>query len=89
VDGLQALEIAESFSPDVAFVDIGLPGLNGHEVARRLRARMGGRVLLIAMSGYGQPEDLARTREAGFDHHLVKPVPIARIEELVAEHQDA
>jgi signal transduction histidine kinase len=88
-DGVEALRVADAFSPDVAFVDIGLPGLDGHEVARRLRARLGRRVVLVAMSGYGQPEDVARTREAGFDHHLVKPVPIRRIEELVAEHREA
>jgi signal transduction histidine kinase/ActR/RegA family two-component response regulator len=85
-DGVEALEVAKSFSPDVAFVDIGLPGLDGHEVGRRLRSRLGGRVLLVAMSGYGQPEDVARTRDAGFDHHLVKPVPIEHIKELVAVH---
>jgi CheY-like chemotaxis protein len=85
-DGVEALEVARSFSPDVAFVDIGLPGLDGHEVGRRLRSRLGGRVLLVAVSGYGQPEDIARTRDAGFDHHLVKPVPIERIKELVAAH---
>jgi signal transduction histidine kinase/CheY-like chemotaxis protein len=88
-DGVEALEVAKTFSPDVAFVDIGLPGLDGHEVGRRLRARLGRRVLLVAMSGYGQPEDIARTRDAGFDHHLVKPVPIAHINELVSEHCEA
>jgi two-component system, sensor histidine kinase len=87
-NGVEALEVAQSFSPDVAFVDIGLPGLDGHEVARRLRTRLGPGIVLVAMSGYGQPEDIARTREAGFDHHVVKPVPITRIEELVATDRD-
>ncbi|HMJ12994.1 MAG TPA: ATP-binding protein [Polyangiaceae bacterium] len=73
-DGLEALDVARRFSPDVAFVDIGLPGIDGYEVARRLRTQLQRRVVLIAMSGYGQDEDRARSHEAGFDDHLVKPV---------------
>jgi len=76
VDGLQALERASAGSFDVALIDIGLPGLDGLEVARRLRG-MGPRLattLLVAVTGYGAPQDHARSREAGFDLHLVKPV---------------
>jgi len=60
--------------PDVAFVDLGLPGFDGFEVARRVRAAGGAPVLLIAVSGYGQLEDRKRAQDAGFDGHLTKPV---------------
>jgi signal transduction histidine kinase/ActR/RegA family two-component response regulator len=84
-DGLEALEIAARFAPDVAFVDIGLPGIDGYEVGRRLRAKLDERVVLIAMTGYGQDEDRALSREAGFDEHLVKPVQRERIEQVLAQ----
>jgi PAS domain S-box-containing protein len=74
-DGEAGLEAAAAFRPDVAFLDIGMPRLDGHECARRIRSESwGGGVLLVAMTGWGQEEDRRRTREAGFDHHLVKPV---------------
>jgi PAS domain S-box-containing protein len=74
-DGQAGLEAAETFRPDVAFLDIGMPLVDGHECARRIRGQAwGGGVLLVAMTGWGQEEDRRRTREAGFDHHLVKPV---------------
>ncbi len=76
VDGLQALERATAGAFDVALIDIGLPGIDGLEVARRLRA-MGSRfspTLLVAITGYGAPQDHIRSREAGFDLHVVKPV---------------
>ncbi len=76
VDGPQALDRAIAGAFDVALIDIGLPGLDGLEVARRLR-RMGPRLattLLVAITGYGAPQDHARSRAAGFDLHLVKPV---------------
>jgi two-component system, sensor histidine kinase len=82
-DGLEAVDVATRFSPDVAFIDIGLPKLDGYEVVRRLRGRLDRRVILVAMSGYGQSEDRARSTEAGFDHHLVKPVANERIEQLL------
>jgi two-component system CheB/CheR fusion protein len=73
-DGTEALTMAATFHPDAVFLDIGLPRMSGVEVARCLRARAAtAKALLIAMTGYGSPEDLERTRAAGFDHHLVKP----------------
>ena len=74
-DGPSALELAAQFEPDAAMLDIGLPGLNGYELARELRARQNGReLLLIAVTGYGQPEDRVRSKAAGFDSHMVKPL---------------
>jgi PAS domain S-box-containing protein len=74
-DGPAALQSARLKLPQIVLLDIGLPGMNGHDVARELRASKGGSDMRIyAMTGYGQPEDIARSREAGFDGHLVKPV---------------
>ena len=73
-EGLKAIEIASAKVPDIALVDIGLPGLDGYGVARELRKLSGRRSVLIALTGYGQPDDQERTRAAGFDQHLVKPV---------------
>lgn len=74
-DGPQALEACRRQPPDVVLLDIGLPGMDGYEVARRLKAMPGmSASVLIAITGYGQAEDLTRSKEAGFDHHLVKPV---------------
>lgn len=86
-DGPSALELAASFAPDVAFLDIGLPGMSGHELARRFRAdpALAG-TLLIALTGWGGHDDRQRTREAGFDHHLTKPADAASIEGLLAQH---
>jgi CheY-like chemotaxis protein len=66
--------MARRHPPDVALVDIGLPEVDGYEVARRFRALGPGRPYLIALTGYGQPDDIKRAREAGFDSHLLKPV---------------
>ncbi len=80
-----ALERTASFRPDVILLDIGLPEIDGYEVARRLRAMPGlERLRLIALTGYGQPEDRARTRAAGFDGHLVKPVEFLALERAIA-----
>lgn len=85
VDGSEGLQMASSNPPDVAVVDIGLPGIDGYELARRLRAEPAtSRVRLIAVTGYGQAEDRARALEAGFDAHLVKPVEPARLLETIA-----
>ena len=74
-DGRQGLEMALSIQPDVALIDLGLPGLDGYEIARRLRAADERRnILLVAVTGYGSPEDRERSLMAGFDVHLVKPV---------------
>jgi CheY-like chemotaxis protein len=73
--GLKTLEVVESFEPDVVLLDIGLPGINGYEVARRLRATaLGKNLLIIAMTGWGAEDDRKRSRDAGFNHHLTKPV---------------
>jgi CheY-like chemotaxis protein len=73
--GPTALEVAKGFEPEVVLLDIGLPGMDGHEVARRLREQDAERqTTLIAMTGYGQEEDRRRSCAAGFDCHLVKPV---------------
>ena len=80
-----ALELAESFRPEVAVIDIGLPVMDGYELAARLRANtLTASCRLIALTGYGQSGDLARSKAGGFQHHLVKPVDIAKLTELVA-----
>lgn len=72
--GPRGLEMAREYLPDLALIDIGLPEVDGYEVARRLRALGQQCPYLIALTGYGQPEDLKRARDAGFDAHLLKPV---------------
>ncbi len=85
-DGTACLQIAEDFAADAFVLDIGLPGMNGYELAARLRARAASaNATLIALTGYGQPEDLARAKEAGFDHHQVKPVAPEQLEERIAQ----
>jgi PAS domain S-box-containing protein len=81
--GEDGLAKARAFRPDVVICDIGLPGLDGYEVARRIRGEPGLSPTLIALTGYALPEDQARAREAGFDHHLAKPFDIAALEELL------
>jgi len=84
-DGINAIERAPGFLPQLVLLDIGLPNMDGHEVARTLRKdpRLHG-VTIAAITGYGQDEDRARSREAGFDHHLVKPVEVSDLRELVS-----
>lgn len=72
-NGPEALTMLDAVNPEVALLDIGLPEMDGYELARRIRERVSD-VYLIAVSGYGQPEDRARAAEAGFDEHFVKPV---------------
>ena len=85
-DGLAALERAQSLRPDVAVLDIGLPGLDGFEVAKRIRANPEfARMKLIAVSGYGQDQDRSRAKDAGFDHHMVKPVLFDSLSAVLAE----
>ena len=83
-DGLEALDTAETFLPDLVLLDIGLPELNGYEVARRIRQRPWGKdMILVAVTGWGQEEDKRRSREAGFNFHVVKPLDIAGLEKLL------
>ena len=81
--GAAAIEQARRHAPSVVIMDIGLPDIDGYEVAGRLRRRMGADIRLVALSGYGQPQDRARSREAGFDEHLVKPVDPATLGEVI------
>jgi len=84
-DGGEALQIAREYLPDVAVLDIGLPGQDGWAVARELRQDPRHRdTLLIALSGYGQAEHRESSRNAGFDHHLVKPIDTERLQALFA-----
>ena len=83
-DGRSALEILRRVHPAVVVLDIGLPDVDGYEVARRVREEPGGSdTLLIALTGWGEEEDQRRSREAGIDHHLVKPVDFAALEQLL------
>jgi PAS domain S-box-containing protein len=87
-DGPEALEAAGWFRPDVALLDLGMPKLNGLEVARHIRGQPCGRgMFLVAVTGWGQEEDKRRAAEAGFDHHLTKPVEPAQLEKLLAERK--
>lgn len=87
--GLEGIEKAHAFDPEVVLCDLGLPGLDGFEVARRLRAdRRLGSATLIALSGYASPEDVARSREAGFHRHLAKPADLGTLEEVLAEERE-
>jgi PAS domain S-box-containing protein len=88
-DGVEAVDVFEAWAPDVAFVDIGLPGIDGLEVARRIRPRADGRAWLVAISGYGRDVDKRRAAEAGFDRHLTKPVDLDAVVSLLADFGDA
>jgi CheY-like chemotaxis protein len=82
--GPEALDLLPSFRPDVVLLDIGMPGMDGYEVARRMRQTPDGeRVLLIALTGWGQEEDRHRTHDAGFDHHLLKPANIDALRSIL------
>ena len=83
-DGEAALQVAERFQPDAILLDLGMPRLNGYEVCERIRTRPWGHaVLMVAQTGWGQAQDRARTREAGFDAHLTKPIDPAVVQELL------
>ncbi|MDO8680656.1 MAG: response regulator [Acidobacteriota bacterium] len=85
-DGRHALETAERFHPDVVLLDIGMPGMNGYEVCREIRKQpWGSEMLLIAQTGWGQDQDRQRTKEAGFDGHLTKPIDHDRLEKILAD----
>ena len=84
--GMAALEMTKTYTPDVVFLDIGMPGMDGYETARRIREQPGlAKVVLAALTGWGQKEDRRRTAEAGFNHHLVKPPEPKAVESVLAE----
>jgi CheY-like chemotaxis protein len=84
-DGAEGLRLAASGKPDVALIDVGLPDLDGYEIAKRLRAsREGAHVHLIALTGYGGEQDRRLAIEAGFDQHVTKPVDLEELERLFA-----
>ena len=88
-DGLAAVEAAIEYRPDVVLLDIGLPGLNGYEVAKRLRLHPDlGNTVLIALTGYGQDTDRQTSHQAGFDHHLVKPARFEQLNRILATVQE-
>ena len=86
-DGLAGLDAVRAAVPEIVLIDVGLPRMDGYELARRIRSEIAGprRPYLVAVTGYGLPEDRARTREAGFDLHLVKPVEAAELSEVLAK----
>jgi len=83
--GAVALQVAHEFQPEVVFCDIGMAGMDGHEVAARLRAdRRHASTVLVALTGWGSEDDRRRTRSTGFDFHLVKPVSAEAVDEILA-----
>ena len=88
-DGERAVEAAETFRPHVVLLDIGLPGMNGCEVARRLRRLPGmDTTLLVAITGYGQEAEVQRCKEAGIDYHFVKPAVLDELQRLLAKVEE-
>jgi CheY-like chemotaxis protein len=85
-DGEEALRLARQAMPDAMILDVGMPRLTGDQVARAVRGEpWGQRVLLVAVTGWGEPEDKARASAAGFDHHLTKPVDVDAMEKLLGD----
>ena len=80
--GEEAVKVAKSFIPDVILLDIGLPGMDGYEVIKKLK-ELEVTALFVALTGYGQEEDKRKTRNAGFAHHLVKPVGLADLQAIL------
>jgi signal transduction histidine kinase len=85
-DGASALAEAAQFHPQVVLLDIGMPGMDGYDVARELRARHSERMVIIALTGYGQPEDRERTKAAGFTDHVTKPIDPGALNEIMKAH---
>ena len=86
IDGPTAITLATSFRPDIIFLDIGLPGMNGYEICQAMRKDpLLEKTIFIAQTGWGQKEHRERTRAAGFDHHLVKPVNIEALKNVLLE----
>jgi CheY-like chemotaxis protein len=92
-DGPTAIKVALKYLPDVVLLDIGLPGLNGYEVAKQIRMQPTLKnVVLVALTGYGQESDRQASMDAGFNHHLIKPARLAQVWQIlasVAEHRRA
>jgi CheY-like chemotaxis protein len=89
-DGASALTLVPEFRPTIALVDLGMPGMDGHEVARRIRRMEEGKdIVLVALTGWGQPDDVRRSLDAGMDEHLVKPVQLEQIATLLGSHGPA
>lgn len=86
-DGYTGLEVARTFEPDVALLDIGLPAMNGYELAKQLKAANPEDLFLIALTGYGQPGDIKTAKEAGFDMHVVKPLDVGPLQTLLGSPQ--
>ncbi len=84
-DGVAALKLAHEFHPDILLLDLGLPGIDGYELARRLRAEGFSQTPIVAISGYAQASDRARSREAGFNYHFAKPVDFDALADLIVE----
>ena len=84
-DGSDALAVALTFTPEVAILDIGMPGVSGHVVARELRKQRGEGLTLVALSGLGEAADKTRAAEAGFDRHFTKPVDISELATFLAD----
>jgi CheY-like chemotaxis protein len=84
-DGPAGIELARRERPRVAVLDIGLPGMDGHEVARRLRAELGREIVLVALTGYGAPADEERAARAGFDRYLTKPVDVDELARVLEQ----
>ena len=82
-DGVQGIRAILGSRPDIALVDIGLPEVDGYQVARRVRGELGQSIMLIALTGYGRPEDRRQALESGFDVHLTKPVDPQHLTELI------
>jgi CheY-like chemotaxis protein len=85
-DGPKGLEAILSSRPEIALIDIGLPGMDGYELARRVRTTLGESVVLVALTGYGLPEDRQQAIGAGFNSFLLKPVDLAALQKLLADH---
>ena len=89
-DGVHGLELLNVARPDVAIIDISLPRMDGYQVAKRIREDPHGRgMLLLALTGYGSPDDSKRSLECGFDHHVVKPVDLDHLLRLLSEGAEA
>jgi CheY-like chemotaxis protein len=86
-DGLQGIEVAGKFRPDIILLDINMPGIDGYEAAQRIRRQPWGKgMVLIALTGYGRQEDRTRIREVGFNAHLVKPLVYKQVAALLASY---